>query len=141
MKTAEGGAFRLPVRVYYEDTDAAGVVYYASYLRFLERARSDWLRAQGLDVARLAQQGVVFAVRRVEIDYLQPARLSDLLEVSVQPAALGRASVTVHQEVYRDGELLSRACVRLACLDAERLTPRPLPPDIQGRLTPCPISP
>ena len=76
-----------PVRVYWEDTDAGGVVYYASYLRFIERARSEWARGLGLDQGALREAGLVFAVRRVEADYLRPARLDDLLDVSSSPRA------------------------------------------------------
>ncbi len=139
--TTEAPGFRIPVRVYYEDTDAAGVVYYAAYLRFLERARSDWLRALGFDVARLAEAGVVFAVRRVEVDYLRPGRLADLLEVSVALAGRGRASLILRQTVSRDGEPLCRAQVKVACLDARRLAPRPLPDNLLEKLSACPTSP
>ncbi len=114
-------AFHWPVRVYWEDTDAGGVVYYANYLKFMERARSEWLRAQGFeqDVLR-AEAGVVFVVRRVEIDYLSPARFNDRLDVSVSRLEIGRASLGVDQTISRGSSRLACARVTLACVDAER---------------------
>ena len=104
-------AFSLPVRVYYEDTDAAGVVYYANYLRFLERARTEWLASLGHPLAELERvHGIVFVVRRIEVDYKLPARLSDALDVTVAIETLGRASLTVQQQVRASGRtLLTRA--------------------------------
>ena len=94
----------IPVRIYYEDTDAGGVVYYAAYLRFMERVRSEWLRSLGFDVQRLAaEEGILFAVRALQVDYLRPARLSDQLDVSVALQHCGRASLVVDQQVQRDG--------------------------------------
>ena len=124
------GAFRWPVRVYYQDTDGGGVVYHASYLRFLERARTEWLRALGLEQRDLAREhGVLFAVRRMEVDYLRPARLDDLLQVTARLLRRGRASLELAQEVLRppEPEPLCRALVRLACVDVAALRPRPLP--------------
>lgn len=122
--------FQWQVRVYYEDTDCGGVVYYANYLKFMERARTEWLRAHGFeqDVLR-TQHGVIFAVRSVAIDYLQPAKFNDALRISVRPLELGRASLEVAQEVTRDNssDVLASARVRLACLDAARFRPRPIP--------------
>ena len=92
--------FVWPVRVYWEDTDAGGVVYYANYLKFLERARSEWLRSRGWEQDRLREeQGVVFVVRRAEIDYLAPARYNDQLDVRCTPTELGRATLVVAQAV------------------------------------------
>lgn len=122
--------FHWPLRVYYEDTDCGGVVYYANYLKFMERARTEWLRAYGFEQDILREEhGVIFAVRSVAIDYLRPARFNDALRVSVRPQEVGRASVTVAQEVTRaDGtDLLARADVRLACLEAKSFRPRPIP--------------
>ncbi|ROR29799.1 tol-pal system-associated acyl-CoA thioesterase [Inmirania thermothiophila] len=119
------------VRVYYEDTDAAGVVYYANYLRYLERARTEWLRALGLGQERLRREaGVLFAVRSAELHFDAPARLDDELAVSVAVAERGGASLTFAQAIERvspPGRVV-RARVRVACLDAERLRPRRLPP-------------
>ncbi len=108
-----------PIRVYYEDTDLAGIVYYANYLKFIERARSEWVRALGIDQAALkAEQGLVFAVRRVEADYLAPARFDDLLAVTTTPEAATPARLTLRQAVHRGDMLLFGARVVLVCLDA-----------------------
>jgi acyl-CoA thioester hydrolase len=109
--------FTLPVRVYYEDTDMAGIVYYANYLRYIERGRSEWVRAVGLDQNHMKDvEGIVFAVRRVEADYLAPARLDDLLEVATWVAEKRPARMVMGQEVRRDGQLLFRAMVTVVCM-------------------------
>jgi acyl-CoA thioester hydrolase len=109
--------FAWPIRVYYEDTDAGGVVYYANYLRFAERARTEFMRAAGADhAAMLRDTGLSFAVRRCEVDYLRPARLDDLLRVETRIVGLGGASLEAEQTVKRDGEDLARLKVTLACL-------------------------
>jgi acyl-CoA thioester hydrolase len=110
---------RLDVRVYYEDTDMAGVVYYANYLKYLERGRSEALRALGIDQARLkAETGVVFLVTRVEIDYRRPALFDDMLTVETTATGVGRASVVMAQRVLRGDETLAEAAVRLAAVGA-----------------------
>jgi len=110
---------RLPVRVYYEDTDAAGIVYYANYLKFAERARSEWLREIGGDEARvLKASGLLFVVRRCEIDYLQPARLDDLLEVATRVTGFAGATLDLDQTVRRGDADLVVMKVTLACLNA-----------------------
>ena len=120
--------FVWPVRVYYEDTDAGGVVYYANYLRFLERARTEWLRSLGfVQDALMRDPGVVFAVRRVEVDYLQPARLDDALAVHARIAEQRRASLVFEHEIRRGPEVLCRGVVKVACLDAKSLRPAPIP--------------
>lgn len=127
--------FSLPVRVYWEDTDAGGVVYYANYLRFMERARSEWLRSLGFEQDRLRDEdGVVFVVRRVEIDYLAPARFNDLLEVSVGRVAAARASLAVEQEIVAGPTRLAWASVTLACVDAGRFKPVRIPAAILQQL-------
>jgi len=111
---AEG---RFTCRVYYEDTDLAGIVYYANYLKFIERARSEWVRARGVDQAALkAASGMVFAVRRLEADYLAPARFDDLLEVRTRLTALTGARIVLDQTVWRGDALLFQAGVTLVCL-------------------------
>lgn len=124
-------AFSWPVRVYYEDTDASGVVYHARYLQFFERARSEWLREQGLSHENLrADHAVVFTVANIEIDFLKPARLDDLLQVTVDIERRRGASLEFAQVMYRDGESelpLARAWVRVACVDAEQFRPQALP--------------
>jgi len=128
----DGACFRMPVRVYYEDTDAGGVVYYANYLKYLERARTEWLRAAGWGQTDLASdRGVLFAVRSIELDYHAPALLDDALEVEARIAALGRARIDFAQRVLRDGEPLCSGRVRVACLDAATFRPRALPDDMK----------
>ncbi|HEY5559061.1 MAG TPA: tol-pal system-associated acyl-CoA thioesterase [Steroidobacteraceae bacterium] len=123
--------FTIPVRVYWEDTDAGGVVYHASYLRFLERARTDWLRAIGVDQSVLLRdQRRQFAVVEANIRYHRPARFDDRLLVSVRLEERRGASIVMQQEIRRDAagnELLISATVRAACLDSDSLRPRPLP--------------
>ena len=123
--------FTIPVRVYWEDTDAGAVVYHASYLRFLERARTDWLRAIGIDQAALMRdERRQFAVVESNIRYHRPARFDDKLLVSVGVGERRGASFVMQQEIRRDAagnELLVSATVRAACLDSDTLRPRPLP--------------
>lgn len=129
--------FMLPVRVYWEDTDAGGVVYHASYIRFLERARSEWLRATGISQQELQSgQDLVFAVRAMKLDFLKPARLDDLLEVSIDALELRPASLVFEQRIRRsaDGALIGRADVRCACLTAGEFRPRALPAALADRL-------
>jgi acyl-CoA thioester hydrolase len=116
----EAGVHRIRIRVYYEDTDAAGIVYHAAYLRFAERARTEMLRRLGLDHASLrARFGLVFTVRRCAIDYRAPARLDDLLEVESGLVRLGGASVDLEQRVLCEGRLLAALALRLALLDLD----------------------
>lgn len=130
MSTAIGFRFCLPVRVYYEDTDAGGVVYHANYVRYLERARTDWLRQGGIEQRALtAREGIVFAIRRMHLDFLAPARLDDLLDVSCVLTRRGAASLEFSQDVVRasDQMRLIAATVKAACLDAASFKPRPIP--------------
>ncbi len=109
--------FHHPVRVYYEDTDMAGIVYYANYLRYIERGRSEWVRAVGLDQNRMKDEdGVVFAVRRVEADYLAPARLDDELTVETWVSAVGPARMVMGQRVLRGDQVLFAAVVTVVCM-------------------------
>lgn len=125
---------RLAVRIYYEDTDLAGVVYHANYLRFIERARTEWARECGLDQTRLREaEGIVLAVRRIEADYLAPARFDDLLEVTTRPVEGTGARLLLHQEVRRDGALLFAARVTVVAMDLAG-RPRRLPAAIRGML-------
>ncbi|MCD6706761.1 MAG: tol-pal system-associated acyl-CoA thioesterase [Thiobacillus sp.] len=125
---------RLSTRRY---VSAGGVVYYANYLKFMERARSEWLRASGFEQDALRDEaGVVFVVRRVEIDYLSPARFNDRLEVSVGLRETGRASLGVRQELMRGSTCLARAEVKLACVDAVHFKPVKMPATILQTLRP-----
>lgn len=130
--------FAWPVRVYYEDTDAGGVVYYANYLKFLERARTERLRAAGFEQDALRREdGILFAVRSVEVDYLKPARFNDALLVTAGIAAVRHASVNFEQSVYRAAApelILCRAKVRVVCLAADDLSPRPIPSHLLQRI-------
>ena len=129
-QTARPGpsSFILAVRVYYEDTDAAGVVYYANYLRFCERARTEWLRELGIgQQALMASDGIAFVVRSVKADYLRAARLDDALEVITRISALRGASLLFEQDVQREGQLLFSAQVLVACIDQRRQKPTPIP--------------
>ncbi|MEC5399372.1 tol-pal system-associated acyl-CoA thioesterase [Uliginosibacterium sp. H1] len=118
----------LLLRVYYEDTDAAGVVYYANYLRFCERARTEWLRALGFSQqAMFASEGLAFVVTRMEADYLRGAELDDWLRVASEVAASGRASLVFRQRVWRGETLLFDSRVTIACVDMTSKRPRRLP--------------
>jgi len=125
--------FAWPARVYWEDTDAGGIVYYANYLHFLERARTEWLRQRGFSQQRLqSDEQMLFTVVSLQIEYRSPARLDDELEVSCEPVPQGPASLRFAQRIHRRAaagarELLVEASVRVACLDARTLRPRRLP--------------
>ncbi|MBM3392445.1 MAG: tol-pal system-associated acyl-CoA thioesterase [Betaproteobacteria bacterium] len=135
VNTSAPGAFSFPVRVYYEDTDMAGVVYYAGYLRFLERGRTEWLRDLGVEQLGLAQEeGLVFAVRSLNIEYLKPARLDDALAVLTELTLPGRAQVTLRQWIERGGETLVEATVRIACLDTKTMKPTALPAALRKKM-------
>ena len=120
--------FSFPIRVYWEDTDAGGVVYHGSYVRFLERARTEWLRAQGVGQQTLRDvDDVVLAIRDMTLDFRQPARLDDELQVSVVLSERRAASLLIAQEISRGDRVLVAATVRAACLVASSFKPRPLP--------------
>ena len=134
--------FYWPVRIYYEDTDSGGVVYYANYLRFMERARTEWLRNIGGEQDRIARdEGLVFAVRSAQLEYLRPARFNDALYVSVRVAQLGGASLTFEQSVIRADawtdtpaalarhkeRLLCTGRIKIVCVDVHGFTPKPIP--------------
>ena len=134
--------FSWPTRVYWEDTDAGGVVYHAQYLAFLERARSEWLRARGVAQDRLrAEHDLVFAVRAMRIDFRAPALLDDLLAVSVAVRDCRKASLVFAQAIHRDGALLLDAEVRVAALRASDFRPRPIPQALQDNLASPETSP
>lgn len=127
--------FLWPVRIYYEDTDSGGVVYYANYLRFMERARTEWLRSLGFEQdALIRDAAIIFAVRSVEVDYLRPARFNEALTVSAEVVESGGASITFRQEVRRGDEVLCRGKVKIASLDAQTLRPKPAPAEILAAL-------
>ncbi len=119
-----------PIRVYYEDTDMGGIVYYANYLKFIERARSDWVREIGIDQNAMRDEGVVFAVRRVEADYLAPARFDDTLAVVTETQAVTGARLVMEQKVMRGDDLLFQAVVTIVCIN-EAGQPARLPANIR----------
>lgn len=130
--------FYWPIRVYYEDTDSGGVVYYANYLKFMERARTERLRAMGFDQEELLNdQGILFAVHSVQVDFKRPARFNDALEVTAEVSEHKRASLTFFQEVRRPGDAnaLCSGHVRIACIDARTFKPAPIPHFIRSELT------
>jgi acyl-CoA thioester hydrolase len=120
--------FTWTVRVYYEDTDAGGIVYYANYLKFYERARTEWLRSLGIHQQTLLdEESAAFVVRSATVDYLSSARLDDELTLRLTVEKLGRASVQFAQQAWRGDTLLSTATVKVGCVDAKTLRPRSLP--------------
>ena len=122
--------FTWPVRVYYEDTDSGGVVYYANYLRFMERTRTEWLRSLGFEQDRLLNdEGVLFAVRRAAVDFLSPARFNDRLLVSARITRRKKASLTFQQQITRqpDGQILCSGEVQIVCVDSARFRPCAIP--------------
>jgi acyl-CoA thioester hydrolase len=135
MQVAAEPVFSWPTRVYWEDTDAGGVVYHAQYLAFLERARTEWLRARGKGQELLrVEHDLVFAGRAMRIGFRQPARLDDALDVTVALRQCRRASLVIAQSVRRDGVLLLDAEVRVAALNASDFRPRAIPDALYGEL-------
>jgi acyl-CoA thioester hydrolase len=127
--------FSWPVRVYYEDTDSGGVVYYANYLRFLERARTEWLRALGFELTALsAVHGIAFVVRSISLDYLKPARFNDELEVTVESVATGASRIELAQRIRRGGDELVTARVELACVNTATFKPVRIPGPVIAKI-------
>ena len=125
------------VRVYWEDTDAGGVVFYANYLKFFERARTEWLRAAGVEQHQLREDtGAIFVVAATSLRYLAPARLDDLLTVTVEPEPAGRASLVVRQRALRGDTLLCEGEIRIGCVRASDLKPQRLPDSVVAAITP-----
>ena len=127
--------FSWTVRVYYEDTDAGGIVFYANYLKFFERARTEWLRAAGVSQHTLLQDdGAIFVVKHTSVDYHAPARLDDVLNLTLSIEKLGRASVLFSQKAWCGESLLASASVKVGCVDASTLRPRPLPDESAAKM-------
>jgi acyl-CoA thioester hydrolase len=128
--------FRWPVRVYYEDTDAGGVVYHTGYICYFERARTEWLRSLGWSHAQMVkEQSVLFTVANLAIQYHKPARLDDMLVVITRPQLAGGASLVFEQKVEREGEVLASGKVLVACVDADSFKPRRLPAELRERIS------
>ena len=139
--TDDAPPFSHTLRVYWEDTDAGGVVFYANYLKFFERARTEWLRSLGFSQQRLRDDtGAIFIVTETSVRYLRPARLDDELIVSVRPVEVGGASMTVMQQARRrsedgGGELLAEGSIRIACVHAGTFKPRRIPKAVLQKTT------
>jgi len=127
--------FVWPVRVYYEDTDAGGVVFYANYLKFYERARTEMLRDMGFEQDELMmQESVIFVVRSVQIDYLKPAKFNELISVTAELSLVKSASIVFEQTITRGDDLLNKASVKIACLDAKTMRPKYIPETLKRAL-------
>jgi acyl-CoA thioester hydrolase len=125
----------LTIRVYYEDTDAGGVVFYANYLKFLERARTEWLRELGVQQSSMViDEGRMFVVHSLDMAYRKPARLDDLITIRSRITRLGRASIHFEQRAERDGELLAHGNIQICCVDAVHLRPAALPAIVRAKL-------
>lgn len=132
----QNSVFNWPVRVYYEDTDAGGVVFYANYLKFFERARTELLRSLGFEQDNLrSEQNVIFVVRSVSVDYLKPARFNDMLNVTAKIVENKKTSFTFEQIISRQDQILCTGNVRIACLDAQTMKPKPIPTAILEQLS------
>lgn len=130
--------FQFPVRVYWEDTDAGGIVFYANYLKFFERARTEWLRAAGVEQHQLREDtGVMFVVAATSLRYAAPARLDDLLTITVEPQPAGRASLVVRQRALRGDTLLAEGEIRIGCVRADDLKPQRLPDSVVAAIHPA----
>jgi acyl-CoA thioester hydrolase len=128
-------AFAIPVRIYYEDTDAGGVVYYANYLKFFERCRTEWMRQVGHDQSQLAADaGIAFVARKAACEYLKPARLDDLLSIGLEVERLTRVRVVFRQHVRRGDEELVTGTVEIACVHAATMRPAPIPDFLHSKL-------
>jgi len=127
--------FHWPIRVYYEDTDAGGVVFYANYLKFFERARTEMLRDMGFEQDQLiAEQKLIFVVRSVQVDYLRPALFNDSIDVSAEVTLAKRVSLEFEQVITRGENVLCKGNIRIACLDAETMRPKTIPDTLLQQL-------
>jgi acyl-CoA thioester hydrolase len=133
----DAAPFSIEIRVYYEDTDAGAIVYYGNYLRYFERVRTEWIRSMGISQQVLMhEQQRQFVVRHAGLDFLAPARLDDVLVVSVRPVRLARTYVELEQLVHREGHTLCRGEVTIACIDSVRMKPAAIPQTIAARMKP-----
>ena len=135
MTNKNVNVFLWPIRVYYEDTDSGGVVYYANYLKFMERARTEWLRTTGYEQDELiAKENVIFAVRSVQAEYLSPARFNEELLVCTEVIKKGKASITMEQNIKRKNEVLCKAVIKIASLNAQSFKPVAIPGDLYNKV-------
>jgi acyl-CoA thioester hydrolase len=128
--------FRAQMRIYWEDTDAAGIVFYANYLKFFERARTEWLRSLGFEQEALRRDGIAFVVSESALRYRRPARLDDMIEVSVAVLHLGQASLQIEQEARRAEDLLAEGTIRIGCVELGTFRPCRIPNDIRLSIHP-----
>lgn len=126
--------FHLPLRVYIEDTDAGGIVFYVNYLKYMERARTEFMRTLGFGKAAVGNNGLMFVVSEAHVNYRRSAQLDDCLDVSARLSKLGRAGMTFYQEVYRGSELLCDGDIRIACVDSETRRPKAIPDAMRAAL-------
>lgn len=126
--------FQLPVRVYIEDTDAGGIVYYVNYLKFMERCRTEFLRHLGYDKPAILEDGLLLVVHSAEIQYRRPARLDDQLMVTADVERVARTNVSFRQRVWRGNEMLCEGLIRIACVAGDTFKPRPMPAQMQRKL-------
>ncbi|MFC3339797.1 tol-pal system-associated acyl-CoA thioesterase [Paracandidimonas soli] len=132
MTDTSSDACVLPVRIYYEDTDAGGVVYYANYAKYMERGRTEWLRALGIDQSAMAvREKCLFVVASLAIQYRRPARLDDVIAVNSSVRRVGAASIEFAQSITRDGELLCDGTVKVGCVNADSFRPAHIPPELR----------
>ena len=135
MSTNNISDFAFPVRVYYEDTDAGGVVFYTNYLKFFERARTEWLRRLGFNQSLLAQtEGIIFVVVGTQVSYKSPARLDDLLTIQTKIKKIGSASIDFEQSCERDGQLLVNSNIQICCINLDTFKASPIPDSIRSIL-------
>lgn len=129
-------SFVWPVRVYYEDTDGGGVVYHANYLKFMERARTEWLRHLGFDQTALRDDaGILFVVREIRMKFRKPAVFNDALQVQTELTGVGRSLLEFKQIILREGDAMTEAAVEVVCVDAQRFKPIAIPPTIREKIT------
>ena len=132
MTAVDASPFSVAMRIYWEDTDAAGIVFYANYLKFFERARTEWLRGLGFGQETLRREaGIAFVVSETRLSYRRPARLDDLIEVSVSVVHLGQASLEIAQQARRAGELLAEGMIRIGCVELGTFRPCRIPNEIR----------
>ena len=135
MSSINENTFLWPIRVYYEDTDAGGVVYHTNYIKFMERARTEWLRDLGFEQDELRdKEGVIFAVRSIQVDYFLPAKFNDELLVSSKVIKKGKASITLEQEVVRESQVLCKGMIKVATLDSKSFKPKVMPEQLYKKI-------
>ena len=135
MNSKNENVFLWPIRVYYEDTDTGGVVYHANYLKFMERARTEWLRSLEVEQDELRDNnGVIFAILSAQVNYLLPAKFNDELSVSSKVLKKGKASITIEQEVIRESQVLCKGTIKVATLDDKSFRPKAMPDDVYKKI-------